>query len=390
MRRHVALFLPACLLIAGCGTEERASYARGADSTSATEPIGVTLTDAGCEPTSIDVTAGPIVFDVDNATTEKSEFEIISDKPEILLEEFVEAGATAEVNTTLLAGEFEIICGAPSNTRAVLRVTGGGSAAPSTSVVDPAELARVAAEYQAFVVGQVDDLATGTRQFTDAVRAGDTEAARGLYAAARIPWETIEPIAELFPDLDGLIDGRSDDYAGAEGDPDFTGFHALEYGLWAQGTVDGAAVDLIALADRLDADIATLATGVRTLTIEPQIMTNGAAALIEEAAQTKTSGEEERYSRTDLVTFEANVAGSKRVFDLVTPLLSRVDADLVGAIGEAFATVESALDQYRSGDSFVGYDEVTERDRALFTTSMAALSEELAKVTGSLGLVVTG
>ncbi len=73
-----------------------------------------------------------------------------------------------------------------------------------------------------------------------------------------MPWEAIEPVAELFPDSDAVIDSRADDFAKAEADPDFTGFHALEYGLWAQGTKDGATVDLKALADRLDKDMQDL------------------------------------------------------------------------------------------------------------------------------------
>ena len=103
----------------------------------------------------------------------------------------------------------------------------------------------------------------------------------------------------------------------AEADPDFTGFHALEYGLFAGGDVDMAA-----LADRLDTDIQSLIGEVEVLEIQPQVMTNGAAALIEEAAQTKITGEEERYSGTDLVTLQANVDGANKVFVLVSPLLA--------------------------------------------------------------------
>ena len=69
---------------------------------------------------------------------------------------------------------------------------------------------------------------------------------------------------------------------------------------------------MAALADRLDTDIQSLIGEVEVLEIQPQVMTNGAAALIEEAAQTKITGEEERYSGTDLVTLQANVDGANR------------------------------------------------------------------------------
>ena len=57
-------------------------------------------------------------------------------------------------------------------------------------------------------------------------------------------------------------------------------------------------------------------------------MVNGAAGLIEEAAQTKITGEEERYSHTDLDTFAANVDGAKVIYDNISPLLKGVDPTL--------------------------------------------------------------
>jgi iron uptake system component EfeO len=44
------------------------------------------------------------------------------------------------------------------------------------------------------------------------VKAGDIEKAKALYAPTRQHYERIEPIAELFSDLDGSIDAREDDY----------------------------------------------------------------------------------------------------------------------------------------------------------------------------------
>ena len=62
---------------------------------------------------------------------------------------------------------------------------------------------------------------------------------RSLYAAARIPWERIEPIAELFPDLDQAIDFREEDFDGGADDPGFKGFHKIEKVLFEGGTATG-------------------------------------------------------------------------------------------------------------------------------------------------------
>ncbi len=50
-----------------------------------------------------------------------------------------------------------------------------------------------------------------TKPFVAAVKAGDVERAKGLYAAARVPYERIEPVAEAFGDLDPRIDAREND-----------------------------------------------------------------------------------------------------------------------------------------------------------------------------------
>ena len=372
--------LPVAVFVAGCSDDG------GGESAAATEPVAVTLTEAGCDPTTVAATGGTVTFAVKNDRNAKAEFEILSKTPEILIEKFLESKAAGSFQVNLKAGSYEIICGAPSDTRAALTVTGDGGVA--VLKVDKTALDAAVTAYTAYVREQTKALETGTKAFTDAVRAGDTEKAKTLYAQVRIPWERIEPVAELFPDSDGVIDSRADDFEKREADPEFSGFHAIEYGLWANGTIGGAKVDLTALANRLDKDIAQLIALVNGLEIQPQVMTNGAAALIEEAANTKITGEEERYSKTDLATFAANVEGSRKVFDLVDALLKGVDKKLDDSITKDFKTVDDLLAKYKDGTGFMTYDKVTSGDRDKFKSSMASLSEDLAQVSGSFGLEV--
>ncbi len=91
-------------------------------------------------------------------------------------------------------------------------------------------------------------------------------------------------------------------------------------------------------------------TRSKVLEIQPQVMTNGAAALIEEAAQTKITGEEERYSGTDLVTLQANVDGAKEVFDLVSPLLVTSTSSSTTTSRRSSRGAGRSLDEYRTSD----------------------------------------
>lgn len=57
-----------------------------------------------------------------------------------------------------------------------------------------------------------------------------------VVSPARQHYERIEPIAELFADLDASMDAREDDYEQGAKDPNFTGYHRLEKALWADNS----------------------------------------------------------------------------------------------------------------------------------------------------------
>jgi iron uptake system component EfeO len=249
------------------------------------------------------------------------------------------------------------------------------------STTDNPLVTQAVAEYKTYVLDQVAETITATATFTDAVRAGDLEAAKAAYAPSRQGWERIEPIAGLVEAIDGAVDARVDDFEGVD-DPAFTGWHRLEYILWELGTTDGAAE----FADKLDADLQTLETELTAIEIPPAALAVGAAELIEEVSGGKITGEEDRYSHTDLWDFAANVEGARKGFDLLTPAIEGKDADLVTTIDALFDELEGQLATYADGDGYASYEELTEDDKTAMKTTLAELSENLALVAGVLGL----
>ncbi len=238
------------------------------------------------------------------------------------------------------------------------------------------------AAYTDYVAEQVDLTIADTTTFTDAVRAGDLEAAKAAYAPSRQGWERIEPIAGLVEELDGAMDARVDDFEG-EDDPAFTGWHRIEYILWSLGTTDGAAE----FADKLDADLQTLKTELADIEIPPAALAVGSSELIEEVSTGKITGEEDRYSGTDLWDFAANVEGSEKAFELLTPALEAEDADLVTTIEDEFAELDAQLAAYSDGaGGYQPYSTLTEADKTAMQTTLAELSENLSTMAGVLGL----
>jgi iron uptake system component EfeO len=255
-------------------------------------------------------------------------------------------------------------------------------AAPATAV-SPLELADPVARYKLYVIGEVADLVRKTRVFTDAVKAGNLTKARALYSATRVPYERIEPIAELFDDLDKSIDSRVDDHGDKPEDPGFTGFHRIEYGLFQKNSTDG----LAPFATKLLADVQELQTRIRGLTFPPEKVIAGAAALIEEVASTKISGEENRYGHTDLSDFDANITGAKKIVELFRALLQRTDATQLARIEADFARIDTILARYRLKDGgFQNYEKLTQADRNGLQAPITTLAEELSTLRGVLGM----
>ncbi|MGE2717021.1 EfeM/EfeO family lipoprotein [Mycolicibacterium litorale] len=277
---------------------------------------------------------------------------------------------------------------------------GGGEAETTTTTSAAAaapspEAEKAAADYKAYAVEQTDELVGAVKTLTDAVRANNLQAAQEAYAPSRLPWERIEPLAGLVEEIDGKVDARVDDFEG-EDDPAFTGWHRLEYLLFAQNTTEGGAQ----FADQLDADIATLQKQMAAVEVKPVDVSTGAAELIEEVSEGKITGEEDRYSKTDLWDFDANLQGSQAAVNRLSPALATADPALLGEIEAGFSEIFATLEPLRRGDGFVLFctendpypsprcPEVTVDPATIdkMKAQLAGLSENLSQVSGVLKL----
>ncbi len=254
---------------------------------------------------------------------------------------------------------------------------------PVLAATAPLDLVQPVSDYKIYVTEQLDELASNTQKFTDAVKKGDLATAKKLYAPTRVYYESIEPIAELFSDLDASIDSRVDDHEKGVTAPDFTGFHRIEYSLFSENSTQG----LDQLADGLNKDVKDLQARVAGLTFPPEKVVGGAAALMEEVAATKIYGEEDRYSHTDLYDFQGNVDGAKKIFDLFRTQIEQNDKAFAAKVDKNFATVNKILAKYKTADGgFETYDKVKENDRKALVGPVNTLAEDLSTLRGKLGL----
>ncbi|CAN5349616.1 iron uptake system protein EfeO [soil metagenome] len=265
----------------------------------------------------------------------------------------------------------------------LLAATAGLYAASAQAAVSPLELVGPISDYKIYVAENVRKLVADTRVFTAAVKAGDIEKAKKLYGPTRTSYEKVEPVAELFSDLDKAIDSRADDHEKAEKDPTFEGFHRIEYALWTQKSAKG----LAPVADKLLANVLELQKRLGTLTFPPEKVVGGAAVLMEEVAATKISGEENRYSHTDLWDFQANFEGAYKIVELLRPLVARENKAFSDKTDANFKVVFDTLAKYRNKNGeFETYSKLSESDRKMLAGKVNTLAEDLSKLRGMLGL----
>jgi iron uptake system component EfeO len=362
----VILVLIAGILLAACGNSD--------DAPAGTKKVAVKLTDAGCEPATLKIDAGPTTFVVTNGGTSRvSEFEILDGAKIIGERENIAAGLSDDFTLTLQPGSYTTACPG-GKTAATGQLTVGGSAVATTS---DSNLKAAVTGYQSYVKTQSAELTKRATAFAAAVKAGDVAKAKSLFAAARYPYEAIEPVAESFGNLDPEIDARVNDVA--KGDK-WTGFHRIEQALWKDNTAKG----MTAIADKLVADVKRLEAKVQKETYQPDQLANGATELLGEVSKSKITGEEDRYSHTDLSDFEANVAGAETAFGLLAPALRKKDAALATNVAKRFDAVQAELKRIKTGGEYPSYDTVGTAQRRTFSQLVDALAEPLSEVAAKL------
>jgi iron uptake system component EfeO len=362
------------------------------------DDVAVTASDTTCQVATAAFLSGNHTFAVSNAGSQVTEV-VLYGAGERVAGEVTNIGPSSgkRLTVALKPGRYQLTCkpglvGKGIRTPIVVKAKSG--AAPTTSP----ELDAAVATYRRYVVAQAMDLLARTKPFVAAVQAGDVSKARALYAAARVPYESIEPIAEASGDLDARIDARIDD---VETGKEWIGFHRLEHDLWlpvvtpdSQGDASSAPVGEAGytsniskdgpIATTLLADVSTLVDQVQRVELTADQISTAAVSLLDVLAARGLAGQEERYSRLDLIDVAANVAGADQAYLALRAIVLGKDPDLVAKLDLRFLTAQQGLDEYGSGSSFAVYDALSKSDLRTLSTAVNALVSPLNDLTSTL------
>lgn len=372
----------ALLVVAGLAAFWYASNeARKAPPRTADNAVTVTIQGNACDPNEITVPAGRTTFTIVNKSNRALEWEILDGVMVVEERENIAPGFSRTMTVKLQPGEFAITCGLLSNPRGKLRVT--PSAASDAEAARPSLVNYVGAlaEYQTFLRLEAGSLEDAVGALSDAIKAGNLQQARALYTPAHQAYKRIEPMAELFADLDTRINARADYFEKREADPGFTGFHRIEYALYSQNDVKG----LAPVVDKLTGDIGTLKERLRGLDMPPERLAGSASKLLRRVADNLPAGGEDHYGHAEVANLQGTYEGTKKISELLQPLLVKAAPALQKSVDERFAAFDAALAPYREGEGFKPAP-LDEAQRKALAEPVRALAEELGKVNAALGL----
>jgi iron uptake system component EfeO len=338
--------------------------------------VQVTATDSKCQVSKTTFPAGHVKIAVQNKGSKITEVYVYTPSDKIVTErENIGPGTKATITAEIKAGSYEIACKPGmkgDGIRQKITVTGKGA-----TKTDP-RLDTAVAQYRQYAQAQADLTIPAVKKFADAIEKGDIAAAKAEFANSRIGWERTEPVAESFGDIDPKTDTRAD---GVEAGQKWTGWHRLEKALWQDKKI-GA--DEKKLAAQLVTDLEDWQARVGKAEITATSMANGAKELLDEVATGKVTGEEDRYSHTDLSDFYANVEGAEKAYQLLKPVASTSEPALTKELDKQFTAIRKLLDTYRKGDGFVSYDTVGKTDRKDLADAVNSLAEPLSKLAAAV------
>ena len=157
---------------------------------------------------------------------------------------------------------------------------------------------------------------------------------------------------------------------------EWTGFHRIEKALWEENSTEGQEK----YARRLQADVEQVQEQVEGAELRPEDLVTGSVELLNEVSAGKITGEEDRYSHTDLYDINANIEGSEAAFEALRPALEEQNPELAEEISSRFGDLYVTLEPYREDDGWVPYTQLDEEERRQLSQSVDALAEPLSRV----------
>ena len=238
-----------------------------------------------------------------------------------------------------------------------------GSEAPSAAIASPFNpagavqgnpipgLGEANAAYIAYAAGVLRSLSGDVATLRADLARSDLSSARRDWLVAQLEWERVGASYDSFGPLGVAVDGLPDGLPEGAVDPNFTGLHRLEYGLWHGQT----ASSLVPIADRLEGDLAVLTAHLQDPDVagNPVSLSLRVHEILEDALRDHLSGIDDEGAGAGYAETEADVDATRAVLGIVSPLVGAHFPNLLTTTASQMDTLEAALNQARQSGEWL-------------------------------------
>ncbi|MEX6507968.1 imelysin family protein [Jiella sp. M17.18] len=331
--------------------------------------------DGGCEPDEVSAAAGRQDFAVVSRARQARSWRLSAGGLVVAEAADVAPGETRVVSLTLWPGDYGLACEA-SGKAGILHAV-----APKASGDRPAEagiesaFAGSLAAYRTYLDREGASLSRELEKLRRAVVAGNLADARTVFLAARLPYDRLEPLALRFPELTARIDAEAEAFDRHAADPHFSGFHRIEYGLFARNGTEGLAPVVAAL----EGDVKALRAKLKALPLDPGMLVKSAARICDRLAAGQVVMGRDLYSKTDLADIRGNVDGIDAILSALKPAETLAPKRMRDAEAKR-AAVDAAIADLEANGRFISYDTVEYQDRGELSFHFNALAAPLDRL----------
>jgi high-affinity iron transporter len=260
-----------------------------------------------------------------------------------------------------------------------------GGPGPPVVPVTRGELTPAMRSYRAYVVHEFALLTSQTNALETDLAGDDVADAKTAWLTAHLTWLRIgqdDGAYSAFGTLGRTIDGTTAGLVGGTSSPRFTGFHKVEYDLWARADIAAATTDAKALA-----------RAVSRLTTPPisqwlPLTTAGVSGLplrcheiLEDALRDSLTGQDDYGSGTSLASVRADVAGTRELLGLLAQLIRPRSSHLVSHARKALTRLAAAVNATRAkSGAWVAVADLPRRSRDAVDSAVGRVLNILAPV----------
>ncbi|MFE6684910.1 iron uptake transporter permease EfeU [Streptomyces sp. NPDC057743] len=287
-------------------------------------------------------------------------------------------GTTRDLVATIAGGSYAWRCvptGGKAVTSAAVRVSGGGGAKAVVPVSEE-DLAGPLRAYKKYVDAGLATLTDQTQRLSDDLAGGDLDAARTDWLTAHRTYSSLGAAYGTFQDFDKKINGRADGLPGGVHDKGFSGFHRIEYGLWHGASAD----ELTGPAEQLHGEVMGLRKAFPTQDFDPGDLPLRTHEILENTLQFELTADTDQGSGSNLATADANLTGTRELLDVLRPLITKRDPQLLKTIDADIAGLQKLLDAAHHGDAWTPVEKLDATTRQRLNGVTGQLLEHLAPV----------